>query len=119
MEQEIWHDDLYATRDKPAKPRQCKHKSCVKFADDCKMTVDAYMELSKKDLGSKLEKAMQLERLLNDESDDFGNNAMHVAELYKQARAECKSQKLKDFCDTRRKLNANKATIWRRERSVE
>lgn len=56
---------------------------------------------------------MQLEQLLNDESDDFGSNAMHVAELYKQAEKEYKSQKLKDFCDTRRKLNANKATIWR------
>jgi len=118
MEQEIWHDDLYATREKPVKPRTKQHKSCVKFAGDCKMTVDAYIELSKKELGSKLEKAMQLERLLDNASDDFGNNAMHVAELYKQAHAECKSQKLKDFCDTRRKLNANKATIWRRENNA-
>ena len=115
MEQEIWHDDLYATRTAPVKPRQWKHKSCVKFASENKMTVDAFVDADKKELGSKLEKAMQLERLLNDESDDFGNNAMHVAELYKQAEKECKSQKLKDFCDTRRKLNANKATIWRRE----
>ena len=113
MEQEIWHDDLYATRNNPVKPRQRNHKSCVKFADDCKMTVDAYIELSKKELGSKLEKAMRLERLLNNESEDFGNNARHVSDLYRQARAECKSQKLKDFCDTRRRLNTNKATIWR------
>ncbi len=75
-------------------------------------------DTDKKELGSKLEKAMQLERLLNDESDDFGKNAMHVAELYKQAEKECRSQKLKDFCDTRRKLNANKATIWRRENNA-
>lgn len=118
MEQEIWHDDLYATRTTPVKPRQCKHKSCVKFASANKMTVDAFADTDKKELGSKLEKAMRLERLLDGASDDFGNNAMHVAELYKQARAECKSQKLKDFCDTRRKLNANKATIWRRENNA-
>lgn len=118
MEQEIWHDDLYATRDKPVKPRQCKHKSCVKFASENKMTVGAFADTDKKELGSKLEKAMRLERLLDDSSDDFGRNAMRVAELYKQASAECKSKKLKDFCDTRRKLNANKATIWRKK-SVE
>lgn len=115
MEQEIWHDDLYATRAAPVKPRTKQHKSCVKFADECKMTADAFADAEKKELGSKLEKAMRLERLLNDESDDFGKNAMRVAELYKQAEKECKSQKLKYFCDTRRKLNANKATIWRRE----
>lgn len=118
MEQEIWHDDLYATRTTPVKPRQHKHKSCVKFASENKMTVDAFDDTDKKELGSKLEKAMRLERLLNDESDDFGSNAMRVAELYKQARIECKSQKLKDFCDTRRKLNANKATIWRRDNNA-
>lgn len=118
MEQEIWHDDLYATRDKPVKPRQCKYKSCVKFASENKMTVNAFTDVDKKELGSKLEKAMRLERLLNDESDVFGKNAMHVAELYKQASTECKSQKLKDFCDTRRKLNANKTTIWRRENNA-
>ena len=118
MEQEIWHDDLYATRNNPVKPRTNKHKSCVKFVSSEKMVADAFTNTDKKELGSKLEKAMQLERLLNDESDDFGNNAMHVAELYKQAIIECKSQKLKDFCDTRRKLNANKATIWRRENNV-
>lgn len=115
MEQEIWHDDLHATRATPVKPRQCKHKPRTKFASENKMTVNAFADTDKKELGSKLEKAMRLERLLNDESDDFGSNAMHVAELYKQAEKECKSQKLKDFCDTRRKLNANKATIWRRE----
>jgi len=118
MEQEIWHDDLYATRDKPVKQRQCKHKSCVKFASSEQMVVYTFTNTDKKELGSKLEKAMQLERLLDYEIDDFGNNAMHVAELYKQAGAECKSKKLKDFCDTRRKLNANKATIWRRENNV-
>ena len=118
MEQEIWHDDLYATRTTPVKPRQNNHKSRAKFASENKMTVDAFADTDKKELGSKLEKAMRLERLLNDESDDFGNNAMHVAELYKQAEKECKSKKLKDFCDTRRKLNANKATIWRRERNA-
>ena len=115
---EVWHDDLYATRTTPVKPRQCRHKSCAKFADDCKMTVNAFADADKESIGSKLEKAMRLERLLNDESDDFGNNAMHVAELYKQASTECKSQKLKDFCDTRRKLNDNKATIWRRENNA-
>ena len=115
---EVWHDDLYATRTTPVKPRQCKHKSCVKFASENKMTVDAFADTDKKELGSKLEKAMRLERLLDGASDDFGNNAMHVAELYKQAEKECKSQKLKDFCDTRRKLNANKATIWRRENNA-
>ena len=118
MEQEIWHDDLYATREKPVKPSQCKHKSRAKFASANKMTVDAFADTDKKELGSKLGKAMQLERLLNDESDDFGKNAMHVAELYKQAIAECVSQKLKDFCDTRRKLNDNKATIWRRDNNA-
>ena len=118
MEQEIWHDDLYATRTTPVKPRERKHKSCVKFASENKMTVNAFADADKKQHCSKLEKAMQLERLLNDESDDFGSNAMHVAGLYKQAEKECKSQKLKDFCDTRRKLNANKATIWRRENNA-
>ena len=118
MEAEIWHDDLYATRNNPVKPRTNKHKSCVKFASENKMTVDAFADTDKKELGSKLEKAMRLERLLDNASDDFGNNAMHVAELYKQAEKECKSQKLKDFCDARRKLNANKATIWRRENNA-
>ena len=116
MEQEIWHDDLYATRNNPVKKRAKKHKSCVKFASENKMTVDAFADTDKKELGSKLEKAMRLERLLNEESEDFCNNAMHVVELYKQASAECKSQKLKDFCDMRRKLNTNKATIYLEER---
>ena len=115
MEQEIWHDDLYATRTTPVKQRQDNHKPRTKSASEHKMIVSVFAEVGKKQYCSKLEKAMHLERLLNDESDDFGCNAMHVAELYKQASAECKSQKLKDFCDTRRKLNANKATIWRRE----
>lgn len=118
MEQEIWHDDLYATRSAPVKPRTKQHKSCVKFASENKMTVDAFADADKKELGSKLEKAMQLERLLASASADFGRNATHVAELYKQAEKECKSQKLKYFCDTRRKLNANKATIWRRENNA-
>ena len=118
MEQEIWHDDLYATRTTPVKPRQNNHKSRAKFASEHKMIVSVFAEAEKKQYCSKLEKAMRLERLLNDESDDFGSNAMHVAELYKQAEKECKSQKLKDFCDTRRKLNANKATIWRRDNNA-
>jgi hypothetical protein len=118
MEQEIWHDDLYATRDKPVKPRQNNYKSRAKFASERKMIVSVFADTDKKEIGSKLEKAMLLERLLDNSSDDFGNNAMHVAELYKQAEKECKSQKLKDFCDTRRKLNANKATIWRRENNA-
>ena len=112
---EIWHDDLYATMTTQVKPRQNTHKSCVKFASEHKMIVSVFAEAEKKQYCSKLEKAMQLERLLDVSSADFGCNAMHVAELYKQAEKECKSQKLKDFCDTRRKLNANKATIWRRE----
>ena len=115
MEQEIWHDDLYATRTTPVKPRQNNHKSRAKFASERKMIVSVFADTDKKELGSKLEKAMRLERVLDNANDDFGSNAMHVAELYKQAEKECKSQKLKDFCDTRRKLNANKATIWRRE----
>ena len=118
MEQEIWHDDLYVTLEKPVKLRQCKHKSRAKFASEHKMIVSVFAEAEKKQCCSKLEKAMQLERLLNDESDDFGSNAMHVAELYKQAEKECKSQKLKYFCDTRGKLNDNKATIWRRENNA-
>ena len=82
------------------------------------MIVSVFAEAEKKQYCSKLEKAMQLERLLDVFSADFGCNAMHVAELYKQAREDCKLQKLKDFCDTRRKLNANKATIWRRENNA-
>ena len=118
MEREIWHDDLYATRTTPVKPSQRKYKSCVKFASEHKMIVSVFAEAEKKQYCSKLEKAMQLERLLDVSSADFGCNAMHVAELYKQALEDCKQQKLKDFCDTRRKLNANKATIWRRERNA-
>ena len=118
MEQEIWHDDLYATREKPVKQRQCKHKSRAKFASEHKMIVSVFAEAEKKQYCSKLEKAMQLERLLDVSSADFGRNAMHVAELYKQAREDCKLQKLKDFCDTRRKLNENKATIWRRDNNA-
>lgn len=118
MEQEIWHDDLYATRTTPVKPRQDNHKPRTKFASEHKMIVSVFAEAEKKQYCSKLEKAMRLERLLDVSSADFGSNAMHVAELYKQAEKECKSQKLKDFCDTRRKLNANKATIWRRENNA-
>ena len=118
MEQEIWHDDLYATRTTPVKPRQNNHKPRTKFASEHKMIVSVFAEAEKKQYCSKLEKAMQLERLLDVSSADFDCNAMHVAELYKQAEKECKSQKLKDFCDTRRKLNANKATIWRRENNA-
>ena len=112
---EVWHDDLYATRTTPVKPRQNNHKPRKKFASEHKMIVSVFTKAEKKQYCSKLEKAMQLERLLDSASANFGRNAMHVAELYKQAEKECKSQKLKDFCDTRRKLNANKATIWRRE----
>ena len=108
---EVWHDDLYATRTTPVKPRQNNHKSRAKFASEHKMIVSVFAKAEKKQYCSKLEKAMQLERLLDSASADFGRNAMHVAELYKQAIAECVSQKLKDFCDTRRKLNTNKATI--------
>ena len=118
MEQEIWLDDLYATRTTPVKPRQNNHKSRAKFASEHKMIVSVFAEAEKKQYRSNLEKAMQLERLLDIASADFGRNATHVAELYKQAEKECKSQKLKDFCDTRRKLNDNKATIWRRENNA-
>ena len=118
MEQEIWHDDLYATREKPVKPRQNTNKPRTKFASEHKMIVSVFAKAEKKQYCSKLEKAMQLERLLDVSSADFCCNAMHVAELYKQAEKECKSQKLKDFCDTRRKLNDNKATIWRRENNA-
>lgn len=118
MEQEIWHDDLYATREKPVKQRQCKHKSRAKFASEHKMIVSAFAKAEKKQYCSKLEKAIHLERLLDSDSADFGRNATHVAELYKQAREDCKLQKLKDFCDTRRKLNENKATIWRRDNNA-
>ena len=112
MEQEIWHDDLYATRTSPVKPRQHKHKSCVKFASEVPMIADSISELTERKFNSALEKAMECERLLNKKDRRFYLFSEQVAEMYKSAKSECKSEKLMEFCDTRAKLVINTAKIW-------
>ena len=52
MEQEIWHDDLYATRTTPVKPRAKKHKSCVKFASDAPMIVSVFADAEKNSIAA-------------------------------------------------------------------
>ena len=115
MEQEIWHDDLYATRNNPVKPRQHKHKSCVIFASDAPMIADSISDLTGKKINFLLEKAMECERLLNKKDRRFYLFSEQVAKMYKSAKSECESVKLKDFCDTRAKLVMNEAKIWVKE----
>ena len=112
MEQEIWHDDLYATRNNPVKPRQHKHKSCVKFASEAPMIVDSISELTERKFNSSLEKAMECERLLNKKDRRFYLFSEQVAKMYKSAKSECESEKLREFCDARAKLVINTANVW-------
>ncbi len=115
MEQEIWHDDLYATRNNPVKPRTKKHKSCVKFADKEPLVVDSISELTKKTFSDSLEKAMECERILNSNDKRFSLFSEQVAKMYQLAKVECKSEKLKEFCDIRAKLVINRSRIWSKD----
>ena len=108
----IWHDDLNATREKPVKPRQCKHKSCVKFASESPMIADSISELTERKFNSSLEKAMECERLLNKKDRRFYLFSEQVAKMYKSAKSECESEKLKEFCDIRSEFVINTAKIW-------
>lgn len=112
MDFELWHDDLYATRTTPVKPRAKKHKKRVIFASDVPMIADSISDLTGKKINFSLEKAMECERLLNKKDRRFYLFSEQVAKMYKSAKSECESVKLKDFCDTRAKLVMNEAKIW-------
>jgi len=121
MEQEIWHDDLYATRDKPVKPRQCKHKSCVKFADkdslqpseivviNPKISVSALQAKYK----SLIDNAVYLEAHIDKNSVVFVGEINQVISAYTKARDAALTDKQINFCDARIKLCYNIKTIWR------
>ena len=115
MDFELWHDDLYATRTTPVKPRAKKHKKSVIFASDVPMIADSISDLTGKKINFSLEKAMECERLLNKKDRRFYLFSEQVAKMYKSAKSECESVKLKDFCDTRAKLVMNEAKIWVKE----
>ena len=121
MEQEIWHDDLYATRNNPVKPRQHKHKSCVKFADkdgfQPSEIVITEPKISVSDLQEKykslIDKAVYLEAHIDKNSVVFNDEIRQVISAYIKAKASALTDKQVDFCDARIKLCNNIKTIWR------
>ena len=116
MEQEIWHDDLYATRAHPVKKRQSKRKPCVKFVSDNPLIVDNFSHSVSGGYPSKMQKAIECERVLNELKNDrrFCFFCEKVASIYDEAISECVSEKLKSFCETRKRLVKNMATMWRK-----
>ena len=83
------------------------------YVDECfDDLADSISELTERKFNSALEKAMECERLLNKKDRRFYLFSEQVAEMYKSAKSECKSEKLMEFCDTRAKLVINTAKIW-------
>ena len=114
MDFEIWHDDLYATRTHPVKKRQCNRKPCVKFISDNPLIVDKFSHSVSGDYPSKMQKAIECERVLNELKNDrrFCFFCEQVASIYDEAINECVSEKLKAFCETRKRLVKNMSTMW-------
>jgi hypothetical protein len=121
MEQEIWHDDLYATREKPVKPRAKQHKSCVKFADKDglqpseilvikpQISVSALQEKYK----SLINEAVYLESHIDKNSVVFVGEINQVISAYTKARDAALTDKQVKFCDNRIQLCFNMKTMWR------
>jgi hypothetical protein len=121
MEQEIWHDDLYATREKPVKPRTKQHKSCVKFADKDglqpseivvikpKISVSALQAKYK----SLIDSAVYLEAHIDKSSVVFAGEVNQVISAYTKARDAALTDKQVKFCDNRIQLCYNMKSIWR------
>lgn len=121
MEQEIWHDDLYATRTTPVKPRQDNHKPRTKFADKDgfqpseilvikpQISVD---ELQKK-YKSLIDKAVYLEAHIDKNSVVFNDEIKQVIIAYSKARESALTDNQVNFCDIRIKLCNNMKTMWR------
>jgi len=121
MEQEIWHDDLYATRNNPVKPRTNKHKSRVKFADKDglqpseivvikpKISVSSLQEKYK----SLINEAVYLESHIDKNSVVFVGEINQVISAYTKARDSALTDKQINFCDARIKLCFNMKTMWR------
>jgi len=121
MEQEIWHDDLYATRDKPVKPRTKQHKSCVKFADKDGLQPSEIVvikpQISVSELQSKykslIDNAVYLESHIDKSSVVFVGEINQVISAYTKARGAALTDKQVKFCDDRIKLCGNMKTMWR------
>ena len=121
MEQEIWHDDLYATRTHPVKKRQRNRKPCVKFVSDNGLQPDVVMhrepkisvdELTKK-YKAAIDKAVYLESHLRKESVAFNGELRETLSAYDAAKKLAITDKQKEFCEQRVDLLNNMKTMWR------
>ena len=121
MEQEIWHDDLYATRTHPVKKRQCNRKPCVKFVSDNGLQPDEIVryepkisvdELTKKYKAS-IDKAVYLESHLRKESVAYPAEIKETIRAYQVANILALTDKQKAFCEQRVDLLNNMKTMWR------
>ena len=118
---EIWHDDLYATRTTPVKPRAKKHKSCVKFADKDGLQPSEIVVITPKISVSELQakykslidNAVYLESHIDKNSVVFVGEINQVISAYTKARDAALTDKQVKFCDNRIQLCFNMKTMWR------
>lgn len=121
MESEIWHDDLYATRTRPIKKRQGKHKPCVTFSSNNGLQPDEIViyepvvnvdELTKK-YKQAIAKATYLESHLCKGSVAFAGELRETISAYGVAKKLTLTDKQKEFCEQRIHLLNNMKSIWR------
>ena len=121
MEQEIWHDDLHATRTHPVKKRQCNRKPCVKFVSDNGLQPDEIVhyepKISVDELTRKwkaaIDKAVYLEAHLRKESVAFNGELRETLSAYDAAKKLALTDKQKEFCAQRIHLLQNMKSIWK------
>lgn len=121
MESEIWHDDLYATRTRPIKKRQCKRKPCVTFSSENGLQPDEIViyesvvdvdELTKK-YKKAIAKATYLEAHIRKDSVAFTGELRETLSAYDAAKKLTLTDKQKLFCEQRIHLLSNMKSIWR------
>ena len=121
MEQEIWHDDLYATRTHPVKKRHCNRKPCVTFSTNNGLQPDEIVhyepkisddELTKK-YKAAIDKAVYLESNLRKDSVAFNGELRETLGAYDAAKKIASTDKQKEFCEQRIHLLQNMKSIWK------
>ena len=122
MNQEIWHDDLYATRTHPVKKRQCNRNPYVKFVSDNGFQPDeivhyepkiSFDELTKK-YKAAIDKAVYLESHLRKESVAYSAEIKETIRAYQLANILALTDKQKTFCEQRVALLNNMKSMWRK-----
>ena len=126
MEQEIWHDDLYATRDKPAKPRGtrrptakfvCEKKLIVSDIVKTQETVKSEEEIQhEKELlmfKRALRKAAELESKIDKNSITYDHDIRSATIAYQKANIIAITDSQHEFCEQRVSLLNHMKTMWR------